>query len=398
MIEQDLLIRIICMVLTTFVFVLLITPYIKKIAVHVGALDMPNARKIHKEPMPRLGGLGIFFGFLLGYMIFGTHSAIMNSILISSFIVVLAGAVDDIKPLKASVKFIAQLVAACIIVFYGNILLKDISAFGIYIDFGILSIPLTIFFILGCINCMNLIDGMDGLAAGISAIYFLTIGIIAVIQSKFGLDFVLTFVMLGSTLGFLVHNFNPASIFMGDSGSMFLGLIISVIALLGFKNVTMTSIIIPLLLLAIPILDTLFAILRRWLKGESLSKPDKFHIHHQLLKRNLSQRATVICIYIINLLFALASILYILKDRTLGYIVYAILFIIVAVFVLKTNVVFENEVVKKKIKDKIFKKKEDHTEKNEKQKTEEVKEKTEKTKEKKKTNASKNKKSNKKKK
>lgn len=359
--EQDLLIKIIGMVLTTFIFVLFITPFIKKVAIHVGALDIPDERKIHKNAMPRLGGLGIFFGFLLGYMIFGTHSAIMNSILISSFIVVLAGAVDDIKPLKASVKFIAQLVAACIIVFYGNILLKDISAFGIYIDFGVLSIPLTIFFILGCINCMNLIDGMDGLAAGISSIYFLTIGIIAVIQRKFGLDFVLTFVMLGSTLGFLVHNFNPASIFMGDSGSMFLGLIISVIALLGFKNVTMTSIIIPLLLLAIPILDTLFAILRRWLKGESLSKPDKFHIHHQLLRRNLSQRATVLSIYFINLLFALASILYILKDRTLGYIVYTILFMIVAVFVIKTNVVFENEVVKKKLREKIFNKKERET-------------------------------------
>lgn len=356
--DQELITRIMCMVLTTFIFVVFTVPFIKKVAAHVGALDMPNDRKIHKVPMPRLGGLAIFLGFLLGYMIFGTHSAIMNSILISSFIVVLAGVVDDIKPLNAGVKFVAQLAAACIIVFYGNILLKDISAFGLYIDFGIFAIPLTIFFILGCINCMNLIDGMDGLAAGISSIYFLTIGIIAVIQSKFGLDFVLTFVMLGSTLGFLVHNFNPASIFMGDSGSMFLGLIISVIALLGFKNVTMTSIIIPLLLLAIPILDTLFAILRRWLKGESISKPDKFHIHHQLLKRNLSQRATVIIIYVINMLFALASILYILKDRTIGYIVYGILFIVIALFVLKTNVVFEQE-GRTKLRDRIFKKSED---------------------------------------
>lgn len=353
--DQELITRIMCMVLTTFIFVVFIVPFIKKIAAHVGALDMPNERKIHKVPMPRLGGLAIFLGFLLGYMIFGTHSAIMNSILISSFIVVLTGVVDDIKPLGAGIKFIAQLTAACIIVFYGNILMQDISAFGIYIDFGIFAIPLTIFFILGCVNCMNLIDGMDGLAAGISSIYFLTIGIIAVIQSKFGLDFVLTFVMLGSTLGFLVHNFNPASIFMGDSGSMFLGLIISVIALLGFKNVTMTSIIIPLLLLAIPILDTLFAMLRRWLKGESISKPDKYHIHHQLLKRNISQRTTVLIIYLINLLFAFASILYILKDRTLGYIVYGILFLVISIFVIKTNVVFEKD-SKQRLKDRIFKK------------------------------------------
>lgn len=356
--KEELLKQILLMVSTTFIFVALITPFIKRIAKHVGAMDIPNARKIHKHPMPRLGGLGIFIGFLFGYMLFGTHSAIMNSILISSFIVVMTGVIDDIKPLPAGVKFIGQLAASCIIVFYGNILLKDISAFGIYIDFGILAIPLTIFFILGCINCMNLIDGMDGLAAGISVIYFFTIGVIAVIQSKFGLDFVLTFVMLGSTLGFLVHNFYPASIFMGDSGSMFLGLIISVIALLGFKNVTMTSLIIPVLLLAIPILDTLFAILRRLIKGESISTPDKFHIHHQLLNRNFSQRTTVLIIYFFNSLFALASILYILKDKEFGYIVYGTLFIVVALFVLKTNVVIDQESFKDRIKHKLhFKRK-----------------------------------------
>ena len=251
---------------TTFLFSLCITPVIKMIAKHVGAMDIPNERKVHKVPMPRLGGLSIFFGFLLGYMLFGDQSIVMNSVLIASFVVILIGVFDDIKPLRASIKFIGQLVAACIIVFYGNIILRDVSAFGIYIDFGYFSIPFTIFFILGCINCMNLIDGLDGLAAGISSIYFATVGIIAIMQGKFGLDFLLTFIMLGSTLGFLVHNFNPATIFMGDSGSMFLGLIISVIALLGFKNVTMTSLIIPLLLLAIPILDTIFAIIRITLK------------------------------------------------------------------------------------------------------------------------------------
>lgn len=352
---QEILIKIVGMVLVTFVFVLFMVPLVKKIAHHVGALDIPNNRKIHNKPMPRMGGVAIFFGFLLGYMLFGEPSSVMNSILISSFIVLITGIIDDIKPLDAKIKFLGQLSAALVIVFYGNIILKDINAFGIFIDFGAFAIPLTLFFILGCINCMNLIDGMDGLASGISSIYFLTIGIIAIIQGKFGLDFVLTFIMLGSTLGFLVHNFNPASIFMGDSGSMFLGLVISVISLLGFKNVTMTSIIIPLLLLAIPISDTLFAIIRRALKGESISTPDKFHIHHQLLNRNFSQKTTVLIIYVINLLFACASVLYILKDRTLGYIVYAILFIIVTAFVVKTNVVVDSTKVKKKIKSKIFK-------------------------------------------
>lgn len=350
---------------TTFLFSLCITPVIKMIAKHVGAMDIPNERKVHKVPMPRLGGLSIFFGFLLGYMLFGDQSIVMNSVLIASFVVILIGVFDDIKPLRASIKFIGQLVAACIIVFYGNIILRDVSAFGIYIDFGYFSIPFTIFFILGCINCMNLIDGLDGLAAGISSIYFATVGIIAIMQGKFGLDFLLTFIMLGSTLGFLVHNFNPATIFMGDSGSMFLGLIISVIALLGFKNVTMTSLIIPLLLLAIPILDTIFAIIRRTLKGEKISTPDKYHIHHQLLKRNLSQRQTVLAIYVINILFAIASIVYVLKDAKLGYIIYGILLAIVLVFILTTDVVYDSSSLRNKIKRKILKKDSDEPKKNE---------------------------------
>lgn len=344
---QEVLKQILPMIFIPFLFVLCIVPFIKKIAIHVGALDIPNERKVHKKPMPRLGGLAIFFGFLLGYMIYGTHSSQMNSILIGSFIIILTGVMDDIKPLKPSVKFIGQLIAASILVFYGNFLMKEISAFGIVIDFGIFSPFLTIFFILGCINCMNLIDGLDGLAAGISSIYFLTIGIIATMQQKFGLDFILTFVLLGSTLGFLIHNFHPATIFMGDSGSMFLGFIIATIALLGFKNVTMSSLIIPLLILAIPILDTLFAIVRRSLKGEKISTPDKFHIHHQLLNRNFSQTQTVLLIYAINILFAIASIVYVLKDAILGYLIYGILLIIIIIFVMKTNIIFEHKEKKK---------------------------------------------------
>lgn len=356
--NQEIMTQIILMVATTFTFVAVATPFVKKIALHIGAVDMPNERKVHKKPMPRLGGLAIYLGFLLGYMIFGTHSAMMNSILISSFIIVLTGVVDDIKPLRASTKFIGQLIAASIIPIYGGILLQDVSAFGIYLEFGLLSIPITIFFILGCINCINLIDGLDGLASGISSIYFLTIGIVATIQGKYGLDFVLTFVMLGSTLGFLIHNFNPASIFMGDSGSMFLGLIIAVIALLGFKNVTMSSLIIPLLVLAIPILDTVFAILRRTLKGEKISAPDKFHIHHQLLRRNFSQKQTVLIIYLIDMLFASASIIYVLKDATLGYLIYGILLIIIFTFVFKTDVIFDHKTMKEKVKS-MFQKKEE---------------------------------------
>lgn len=341
MIDSKLFAKIILMVVIPFTFVALVIPFIKKIAVQIGAVDMPGGRHIHNKPTPKLGGLGIFLGYLLGYMIFGEPSAQMNSILIGSFIILITGIIDDIVELKPSIKFAGQLMAALVIAIYGGILLKDVSAFGIYLDFGIMSYPLTIFFILGCVNCINLIDGLDGLSGGISSIYYLTIGIIATMQGKHGLDFVLAFVMLGSTLGFLVHNFNPAKIFAGDSGSNFMGFIIAVIALLGFKNVTMTSLIVPLLLIAIPILDTLFAIIRRTLKGESISKGDSYHIHHQLLKRNLSVRQTVLIIYLVDILFASASIIYILKDKYLGYIIYGILLALVIVFVINTNVIYD---------------------------------------------------------
>lgn len=337
----ELIAKIVFMVVIPFIVVAFIMPFICKVAVQIGAVDMPRGRHIHDKPTPRLGGLGIFLGFLLGYMLFGTPSAQMNSVLIGSFMIILVGIVDDIVELSPKVKFLGQTFAAAVIAIYGGILLKDVSAFGIYLDFGVFCYPLTIFFILGCVNCMNLIDGLDGLSGGISSIYFLTIGIIATMQNKFGLEFVLSFVMLGSTLGFLVHNFNPAKIFAGDSGSMFFGFIMAVIALLGFKNVTMTSFIVPLFVLAIPILDTVFAIIRRTLKGESIAKADKFHIHHQLLNKKFTVRQTVLIIYLVDFLFAAASIIYVLKDRYLGYIVYGILLSIVIVFIFSTSVIYD---------------------------------------------------------
>ena len=346
--NQELVMKIVALIAIPCLMVALVMPFIKKLANHIGAMDIPNARKVHSIPIPRLGGLGIYLGFLLGYMFFGEPTAQMNSILIGSFIIVLTGVIDDIKPLKASHKFLGQLAATLIVVFYGGILLKELSAFGFYANFGIFSPLVTIFFILGCINCMNLIDGLDGLAGGISAIFFLTIGIIATCKGQYELAFVLSFIMFGSCLGFLFYNFHPASIFMGDSGSMFLGFIMAIISLLKYKNVMMTSIIVPLLILTIPISDTLFAIIRRKLKGESISTPDKMHIHHQLLKRNLGQRTTVILIYIATSLFAAASIVYVLKDANLGYILYGILLFCVLIFAFKTDVIFSHHTEEEK--------------------------------------------------
>ena len=345
-------------ILFVFLVVVLIVPVIIKIAHHVNALDIPNERKVHKFPMPRLGGLAIFIGFLVGYMVFCKPTVQMNSILIGSFFIILLGTFDDIKPLTPLIKFGGQLLAAIIVVYYGNIVMQDISAFGIYIDFGIFAGPITILFITAVINCMNLIDGLDGLAGGIATIFFITIAIISNIYGLYnGLDASLTLIMIGATLGFLLYNFHPAKIFMGDSGSMFLGYIISIISLLGFKNVTLTSFIVPVLILAIPILDTLFAIIRRLLKGQSFAKADKEHFHHQILRMAGNQTKTVLIIYLIQILFSAASIIYVLRNQTLGKIVYAIIFIIIIWIVATTNIVFDRKKISEDIKTKFSKKK-----------------------------------------
>ena len=335
--------EIIYLVAIPFLFVLCFIPFIKKAAEHVGAMDIPDARKVHKKPIPRLGGLGIYCGFVLGYIFFGEMSTKMNAILIGSFIIILTGIFDDIKPMPAKIKFLFQLIAAAVVAFYGQILLKDLSAFGLSFHFGNFSYIITILFIVGIINCINLIDGLDGLAAGLSSIYFITIGIVIVFwKNSFGLDAVITFIMLGSTLGFLCHNFNPAKIFMGDTGSMFLGYMIAIIALLGFKNVTMTTLLVPIGLLVVPIMDTLFAILRRLVNHHPISMPDKCHLHHQLLNLGLSHRNVVLVIYLLDALFASAMLVYVLVDNTIGIIIYAILFVLVFIFIMKTDIIFNH--------------------------------------------------------
>ncbi len=330
-------------VLSCLILVALIIPFVQKIAIHINALDIPDARKVHNKPIPRLGGLGIFVGFLVGYMIFGKNTIQMNSILIGSFLIVLTGIIDDIKPISAKSKLLGQILASSIIVFYGNILLNNVTIFGQNIEFGVFSYPITIIFIIACTNIINLIDGLDGLAGGVSSIFYLSTIVLCFFQQRFWeLELILSLIMLGSCLGFLIHNFHPAKIFAGDSGSLFMGFTIAIISLLGFKTTAITSIFIPLAILAVPILDTLFAIIRRLLKHEKISSPDKQHLHHQLLKMNFSHRNTVLIIYGINTLFAIASILYTLKDNKdvfIGRIIYIILFILVVIFVFKTDII-----------------------------------------------------------
>ena len=337
----------------TFIFSIIIMFLMQKIAHHIGAIDLPRSeegnRHIHKNATPKLGGVGIFLSFLLGYMLFGEQSIRMNSILIGSFIIVLTGIIDDIKPIRAIHKMLGHLLAAMVIVFYGGILLNNITAFGYSFDFGILAYPLTISFIVGCTNIINLIDGLDGLSGGICSIFYITIAIIGFYQGRAGsLVMILTLIMLGSTLGFLIHNFHPAKIFAGDCAT-FMGFIISVITLLEFKGPALISFFVPVTILGIPILDTLFAIIRRLLKGEPPFKADKQHLHHQLLGMNFSQTITVLIIYGINILFASATICFTLINQKVGQIIYIIIFLLVIWFIFHTTIIIDKTSIEKKL-------------------------------------------------
>lgn len=336
-------VNVLYIIIATFLSSLIYVPICKKIALHIGAIDLPNERKVHEKPMPRIGGLAIYASFITGYMLFGNITTQMISILIGGFVIIITGIMDDIKPMSAKNKFLAQLLAAAIVVFYGKIYLTEASILGMYLNFGQWGYLVSIILVVGAINAINLIDGLDGLAAGTCSIYFITMAIIGLTMHIYGgLDVILCTIMIGATLGFLVYNFNPASIFMGDTGSMFLGYMISIIALLGFKTMTFTSFVIPILIMFIPIMDTFLAILRRLIKRESIGKPDKDHFHHQLLKNTGSVKKTVLLIYFVNICFSTVSILYSLGETKTATIMYVILMISVIFFILKTDILYKH--------------------------------------------------------
>lgn len=295
--------------LICFALSVLFTPFVKKLAFAVGATDKPNKRKVHQKIMPRLGGLAIYASFMIGYFILRPWNEDSLYILLGSFIIVAVGILDDIYELPAKVKFLGQLVAAFIVVVIAGVQVTFINLpFGGQLHFGFLSIPISIIWIVGITNAINLIDGLDGLAAGVSAIALVTISGMALIMGDWFVSS-MGFIILGSTLGFLLYNFHPAKIFMGDTGALFLGYMISVLALLGFKNVTFISFVIPVLILGVPISDTFFAIIRRIVKKQPLSAPDKSHLHHCLLRLGYSHRQTVLIIYGMSALFGLVAII-----------------------------------------------------------------------------------------
>ena len=331
--------------LVTFLTSLILVPFSKKVAKHIGAMDFPNERKIHKKVTPRLGGIAIYSSFLLGYMLYGDNSPQMLSILIGSFILIVMGMIDDINPLSSKVQFLFHLIVSSIVVFYGKIYLTEVSFFGLDLAFSpVVSYTISILFIVSLINAINLVDGLDGMSSGIGIIYFITITIVAYLLGRFtGLEVMLALIMIGSLFGFLIYNFPPASTFMGQCGSNFLGFMVAVTSLIGFKTTTFISVVIPLAILSLPIFDTAISILRRLLKGQGITEPDREHFHHQLLKMKFSPRTSLIIIYLINMSFAAVSIFYVLGDNLLAIILYVLLIILLLFIVLKTDILFEHK-------------------------------------------------------
>ncbi|MDM5190786.1 MraY family glycosyltransferase [Bacillus sp. DX4.1] len=306
--------QVIYAILASFITVLVITPFVIKLAFKIGATDKPNARKVHQKIMPRLGGLAIFIGVAVGYFISGLYEQRMMSISVGAIIIVIIGILDDMYELSAKVKFSGQLLVAALIVKSG--LLVQVLYIPILgeTELGILAYPITVFWIVGITNAINLIDGLDGLSAGISSIVLATLAYMAV-TSPIGTGAViilpLALIILASTIGFLFYNFHPAKIFMGDTGALFLGYCISVISLLGlYKSVTLFSFIVPIIILGVPVFDTTFAIIRRVVNKKPISAPDKSHLHHRLLAMGFSHRMTVLIIYAFGIFFSVNAIIF----------------------------------------------------------------------------------------
>jgi UDP-GlcNAc:undecaprenyl-phosphate/decaprenyl-phosphate GlcNAc-1-phosphate transferase len=327
--------------LICFIVSVLVTPFVKKMAIKIGATDVPNSRKVHQKIMPRLGGLAIYISFILGFLILQPESPYKLPILLGSAVIIVTGILDDIFQLPAKWKLIGQLIAAAIVIFSGVNLEFINLPFGGTIEFGIFSIPLTFLWIVGITNAINLIDGLDGLAAGVSSIGLITISGMAIIM---GDTFVMSigFILLGSTLGFLIYNFYPAKIFMGDTGALFLGYMIAVLSLLGFKNITVISLIVPIIILGVPISDTFFAIIRRLIHNKPLSAPDKSHLHHCLLRLGYSHRKTVLLIYGMSALFSLAAIIFSQATLLVAIIVIFILLFLIELIVEKVGLIGKN--------------------------------------------------------
>lgn len=295
---------VLCAALLTYAM----TPPVRVLAFLIGAVDVPtDDRRMHMKPTPRVGGLAIFCGFAVSALVFTKTSASLVAVLVGGAVMVALGVLDDIYNLKPIIKLASQFLAAGVAVYFG-VVIDHITLFGKLIEFGVFSIPLTLLWIVGLTNAINLLDGLDGLACGVSAIMSLSIFGVVLLHGDYT-SALLTALLAASCLGFLPFNTNPARIFMGDTGSQFLGYALAVISVQGvFKLHAVLSFAAPLMLFALPLADTLFAIFRRIRNGESPFSADRKHLHHKLVDMGFTQKEAVRILYAVCGILGLVAI------------------------------------------------------------------------------------------
>jgi UDP-GlcNAc:undecaprenyl-phosphate/decaprenyl-phosphate GlcNAc-1-phosphate transferase len=309
------------------------TPHVKSFAERVGAVDVPrDDRRVHDHPIPRMGGLAIFAGFVVSLLLFVSFSNQVIGLLLGALIIAAMGAIDDIVNLKPWIKLTIQIIAALVAIrsgiFFNAVSNPNFRSDVLTIPIGSLSIPLTILWIVGCTNAVNLIDGLDGLACGVSAISSITMLIVSLFVADLNTTFILA-ALCGGCIGFIPYNLNPAKIFMGDVGSQFLGFVLACVSIMGlFKLHTVITFLVPVLAMAIPLADTVFAFFRRILHGQSPFHADKGHFHHRLLAMGLNQKQAVAVLYGVSAVMGLVAVLLTGRDTFLRIICVVAAFII----------------------------------------------------------------------
>lgn len=315
----------------------LLTPFIKKYSIYAKAYALENERTVHHGKISRIGGVAIYLAFFITMAFFVSTDRALSGIVIGGSIMFFAGLIDDLIDMKPIVKLALEIAAAIVLIYYG-VSVDVIRIFGVVIDIPFLTVLFTVIWIAGITNAVNLMDGLDGLAGGMSVVILVVIGCLALVERR--IDVVtITFILAGATFGFLIFNAHPASIFMGDCGSLFLGFMISAISLLGFKSSTIVTLALPMLLLMLPIIDTLSAILRRTLKGMKFMQADKSHIHHLLMKQ-FGHGKTVIIMCGITSLFGLSAFIYMI-NKVIGFIVILSLLLGIELFIEKSAMINE---------------------------------------------------------
>ncbi|MBP1743460.1 MAG: glycosyl transferase family 4 [Firmicutes bacterium] len=309
------------------------TPLVKRIALKLDVIDLPKGkRKIHKKPIPLLGGLAIYFSFILVMLLKnGSLSTHETGILIGATIIVIGGIIDDTIELRPRYKLIFQISAAVVLIIFGveiSSVTNPLTNGDGYWNVGWMTVPLTILWVIGITNALNLIDGLDGLAAGVALISSITIFIIAILNNRADAA-VLTAILSGAILGFLPYNFNPAKIFMGDTGAQLLGFLLAAISIEGtIKSAAAFAIAVPILALGIPIYDTLFAVIRRKINGKPIMQADRGHLHHRLMDMGLTQRQVVLIMYLISAILGSIAIIAMQISNQRAYFILALVMVL----------------------------------------------------------------------